>query len=428
MGLPGTVDSSPIYLARRARERAHARPARDDHHLRPHARARRRAAARCSGPSRPSSYSSWRARPQITTATPVADPSGRYVYAASPDGLHPQAARGRTAARCAPAPGRRRSRATPTHEKIASALNLDGRYVLVTTGGYIGDAPPYQGKVLRDRPQQRTGRRTCSTRSAPTGAGSSTRAAARRRSRRSGAAPARWWTRRHTTSTPPRATGRSTAARTGATPCSSSRRAWAGCWRHYTPPNQRAARGPGRRPRLHEPALLPDPSGGSATRYLLQGGKDGAAAAAVRLLELLGRERRGRAAARRRAADAAAARRRPTMFTAPAVLHRRGLTEAFVATGARHRRLQAGGGRLQVAWQNGSRRHEPAARRRPALGLRPVRRPRRLPAGKRPPGPPLRRSRAAIGTARSSPAGASTSRVATRTSTRTTGVLSIFHA
>jgi hypothetical protein len=35
-----------------------------------------------------------------------------------------------------------------THEKLAAALNVDGRYLLVATGGYIGDAPPYQGHLV----------------------------------------------------------------------------------------------------------------------------------------------------------------------------------------------------------------------------------------------------------------------------------------
>jgi hypothetical protein len=35
-----------------------------------------------------------------------------------------------------------------THEKLAAALNLAGPYLLVATGGYIGDAPPYQGHVV----------------------------------------------------------------------------------------------------------------------------------------------------------------------------------------------------------------------------------------------------------------------------------------
>ena len=36
----------------------------------------------------------------------------------------------------------------PSREKIASALNVWRGSVIVTTGGYIGDAPPYQGHVV----------------------------------------------------------------------------------------------------------------------------------------------------------------------------------------------------------------------------------------------------------------------------------------
>ena len=36
----------------------------------------------------------------------------------------------------------------PTHEKIAAALNISGGSLVVVTGGYIGDAPPYQGHVV----------------------------------------------------------------------------------------------------------------------------------------------------------------------------------------------------------------------------------------------------------------------------------------
>src|SRR6266850_3930805 len=35
----------------------------------------------------------------------------------------------------------------PSREKIAAALNFANGHVLATTGGYIGDAPPYQGHV-----------------------------------------------------------------------------------------------------------------------------------------------------------------------------------------------------------------------------------------------------------------------------------------
>ena len=36
----------------------------------------------------------------------------------------------------------------PTREKIASSLNFADGHVIVTTGGYIGDQPPYQGHVV----------------------------------------------------------------------------------------------------------------------------------------------------------------------------------------------------------------------------------------------------------------------------------------
>ena len=94
----------------------------------------------------PPGSSGWAGSAQITTGTPVADPSRRFVYAASPDGLvhRLSVATGREAG------GRWPVRVTldATHEKIASALNLSRGLVLVTTGGYIGDAPPYQGHVV----------------------------------------------------------------------------------------------------------------------------------------------------------------------------------------------------------------------------------------------------------------------------------------
>ena len=84
---------------------------------------------------------------QVTTATPVADPDRRYVYAASPDGLiHKLVLATGEEFRSAHWPVRITFDAT--HEKIASALNISGREVIAVTGGYIGDAPPYQGHVV----------------------------------------------------------------------------------------------------------------------------------------------------------------------------------------------------------------------------------------------------------------------------------------
>src|SRR5262245_6093745 len=74
---------------------------------------------------------------QITNATPAADPDKRYVYAAAPDGVvrELRLADGR------PVWATTVTR-DPTHEKLTSPLNISGGLVVVTTGGYIGDAPP----------------------------------------------------------------------------------------------------------------------------------------------------------------------------------------------------------------------------------------------------------------------------------------------
>src|SRR5207302_8264123 len=90
----------------------------------------------------PPGYSSWAGSPQITTATPVADPGRQWLYAAAPDGR---------IYKLAVADGHAAWSVSTTHlpsrEKIAASLNyLKGR-VIATTGGYIGDAPPYQGHV-----------------------------------------------------------------------------------------------------------------------------------------------------------------------------------------------------------------------------------------------------------------------------------------
>ncbi len=90
----------------------------------------------------PPGYARWAGSAQITTATPVADPSRRWIYAASPDGRIQKltVASGRVV-------WRRRITKLPSREKIAASLNFDLGHVIATTGGYIGDAPPYQGHV-----------------------------------------------------------------------------------------------------------------------------------------------------------------------------------------------------------------------------------------------------------------------------------------
>jgi len=145
VALSGTVDSSPIYLhdvlvgGRRLDAFFMTTTYGRTLALSP--------AGRILWTFTPPGYASVAGSAQITTATPAADPGRRFLYTASPDGLiH----------KLAVASGReQRDGGWPVRvtllaerEKIASALNVDGRFVYVTTGGYIGDAPPYQGHVV----------------------------------------------------------------------------------------------------------------------------------------------------------------------------------------------------------------------------------------------------------------------------------------
>ena len=90
----------------------------------------------------PPHYDTWVGSYRVTTATPVADPDRAFVYAASPDGQIQKlaVADGHVVWRTA-------ITALPRREKIASPLNYDRGHVIATTGGYIGDASPYQGHV-----------------------------------------------------------------------------------------------------------------------------------------------------------------------------------------------------------------------------------------------------------------------------------------
>jgi outer membrane protein assembly factor BamB len=91
----------------------------------------------------PPAYSRLAGSAQITNSTPVVSTDRTAVYAAAPDGRI------------------RKLRLTdgkvlwttaitrdPGHEKITSSLNVSRGLVIATTGGYIGDAPPYQGHVV----------------------------------------------------------------------------------------------------------------------------------------------------------------------------------------------------------------------------------------------------------------------------------------
>ena len=95
----------------------------------------------------PADVRSYQGSSQITTASPIADPDRRFVYAASPDGrIHKLAVGSGREVRAGGWPVSVTFDAT--REKIAAALNISGGSVVVTTGGYIGDAPSYQGHVV----------------------------------------------------------------------------------------------------------------------------------------------------------------------------------------------------------------------------------------------------------------------------------------
>jgi hypothetical protein len=90
----------------------------------------------------PPGFDRWAGSYRITTATPVADPDRAFIYAAAPDGRIRKLAveDGHEVWSTA-------ITLLPEREKIASSLNWFHGRVIATTGGYIGDAPPYQGHV-----------------------------------------------------------------------------------------------------------------------------------------------------------------------------------------------------------------------------------------------------------------------------------------
>jgi outer membrane protein assembly factor BamB len=339
--LPGTVDSSPIYLAGADRDRivmttTYGRTIALD-----------AATGKPLWRFEPRSYGSVAGSAQITTATPASD--GRFVYAASPDGrIHKlRLADGREV-------GGRWPVALTTdagHEKIAAALTLSGGRLIATTGGYIGDAPPYQGKVVAiDRASGRL-----------TSVFNSLCADRRRIIRPSscGASDSAIWGRGGAVVNP--ANGH-VLVTTSNGPFD-GRANWgdsvlelsAGAGRllrHYTPRDQAALASQDIDLGSTSPALLPDPGSGRPT-YLLQGGKDGK----LRLLGLPGSLHGVTGAAGRRLGGERQIMTAPgatDVFTAIAVLHRRGLTEAFVATNAGTAAYRLSGGRLRQLWGNGT--------------------------------------------------------------------------
>lgn len=90
----------------------------------------------------PSQYAAWAGTAQITTSTPAADADRQHIYAAAPDGNVRKLAISNGQMVWSTA-----ITLLPKLEKIASPLKAFDGKVIAVTGGYIGDAPPYQGHV-----------------------------------------------------------------------------------------------------------------------------------------------------------------------------------------------------------------------------------------------------------------------------------------
>ncbi|HEV8105663.1 MAG TPA: PQQ-binding-like beta-propeller repeat protein [Gaiellaceae bacterium] len=140
--LDGTVDSSPIYLHGVA-----VRGATHDVFFVTTTYGKTEAIDAASGKVlwrfTPPSYGRLAGSAQITNSTPAAATDRSAVYAAAPDGR---------VRKLRVADGKVLWTTTvtrdPTREKMTSSINVSHGLVIMTTGGYIGDAPSYQGHVV----------------------------------------------------------------------------------------------------------------------------------------------------------------------------------------------------------------------------------------------------------------------------------------
>jgi outer membrane protein assembly factor BamB len=95
----------------------------------------------------PEGFQSLAGTHQITTSSPAYDAGRGVIYSASPDGqIHKLALANGVEERSGGWPAT--VTLDPEHEKLGTALNLSRGLVVVTTGGYPGDIPPYQGHVV----------------------------------------------------------------------------------------------------------------------------------------------------------------------------------------------------------------------------------------------------------------------------------------
>jgi outer membrane protein assembly factor BamB len=284
----------------------------------------------------PPGYSSWAGSYRITTATPVADPSRTAIYTASPDGRIHRLSVADGTATWSTAITR-----LPAREKIAAALNFAGGHVIATTGGYVGDAPPYQGHVVTLNPS--TGaivhvwNSLCSNRHAVIEPSSCS------------ASDSAIWARAGAVVDP--ATGRLLVA-TGNGPWN-GRTNWGDSvlelsrdasrlLQNWTPRNQAQLEAGDGDLGSTGPALL---GGGLA----VQGGKDGL----LRMLNIRRLNGTTRAGTRQGGElQTVPAPGRTGVFTAPAVWHNGKTTWLFAATDRGTGAFRVIRGRLRLAWQN----------------------------------------------------------------------------
>jgi outer membrane protein assembly factor BamB len=137
--LDGTVDSAPIYVAKGVRGH--------DAFVVTTTYGRTEALDADTGRVlwrfTPPAYSRLAGSAQITTSTPVLATARDAVYAAASDGRIRKLRLSDGHVLWTTAITR-----DPTHEKITSSLTVSRGLVIATTGGYIGDIPPYQGHVV----------------------------------------------------------------------------------------------------------------------------------------------------------------------------------------------------------------------------------------------------------------------------------------
>jgi outer membrane protein assembly factor BamB len=282
----------------------------------------------------PPGYSSWAGSAQITTATPVADPGRAAIYAASPGGVVYKL----SIADGHPVWGVSITR-LPSREKIASSLNFFDGHVIATTGGYIGDAPPYQGHVAVISPSGRllhVWNSLCSNRRGlivPASCGASDSAI---------------WGRAGAVVDP--ANGQLLVA-TGNAPWN-GRTNWGDATLrldpnatrilgNYTPSNTEQLNASDTDIGSTSPVLL-------GAGYIAQGGKDGK----IRLLTT--RRMRGTRPHRGGELQIVSTPSGTDLFTAPAVLHTKAATWMFAADNGGTAAYRFRNGHLAIAWRNGT--------------------------------------------------------------------------